>query len=379
MRKTALCLAFILASAAIAQPRPQDEVAVLKVKGTERTIVRKNIAYDGDLTLDVYRPADATGVLPLVIFVNGVGLPDLKEWGQYTSWPRLVATRSIAAITYQTSSGESAEAQTEALLKYVRANAAAMKIDASRIALWACSANARVATSLLAKHPKADFRAAAFYYGIMSTPPAQPDVPVFIARANLDVPMINGSIDRWVAEAVALDAPVTLITYPQGLHGFDVRQDTAEARDIIRQTLDFLQFHLTNPRAPRTEPMSLAQLQKLVAGSAPAAATAKLNEIRKTHPQAFVLQEQVLNGLGYSLMGERKFEDAVKILELTVELNPESPNAHDSLGDAYEAAGRTADAIAASERAIALLDKVPEARRAAIRSSAEEKLKRLRK
>src|SRR5687767_12809937 len=134
MRKTALCLAFVLGTTAIAQPRPQDEIAVLKIKGTERTVVRKNIAYSGDLTLDVYRPADANGVLPVVIFVNGVGVPDLKEWGQYTSWPRLVATRGIAAITYQTSSGESAEAQTEALLKYVKDHAAEMKIDPSRIA-----------------------------------------------------------------------------------------------------------------------------------------------------------------------------------------------------------------------------------------------------
>lgn len=340
--------------------------------------MRTNIAYDGDLKLDLYRPSEVD-VLPVVIFVNGVALRALKEWGQYTSWPRLVATRGIAAITYQTVSGDSAEAETEALLKYVKEHAAALKIDPSRIALWSCSANVRVATSLLAKHPKDAFRAAAFYYGIMSTPPSHAEVPVFIARANLDMPMINDSIDRWSAEAVALDVPVSLVTYPQGLHGFDVRQDTAESRDIIRQTLDFLQFHLTNPRAPRTEPMRLADLRKLVADLSSAEAIARVKEIRKTHPDAFVLQEQVLNSLGYSLLAHKELAEAVKILEIAVALYPDSPNAHDSLGDAYEAAGRTADAIASSERAIAWLDKVAAERREGIRNSADDKLRRLRK
>ena len=378
MRTSALVLALLLASPAVAQPRPQDEVASLKVAGMERVVVRKNIAFEGDLKLDLYRPSEAD-TLPLVMFVNGVGLRDLKEWGQYTSWPRLVSMRGIAAITYQTASGEAAEGETESLLKYVKEHAAELKIDPSRIALWSCSANVRVATSLLAKHPKEAFRAAAFYYGIMTTPPKHAEVPVFIARANLDVPMINDSIDRWSADAVALDVPVTLVTYPQGLHGFDVRQDTAESRDIIRQTLDFLQFHLTTPRAPRTEPMRLADLQKLVASSSSEEAMARVREIRKTHPDAFVLQEQVLNGFGYSLLSQRKLEDAVKILEIAAALSPESPNAHDSLGDAYEAAGRSADAIASSERAIALLDKIPAERREGIRASAEDKLKRLRK
>src|SRR5688572_2944006 len=166
MRTPAVALALLLVEqtllSANAQPRPQDEVASLKVAGMERVVVRKNIAYDGDLTLDLYRPSEVD-VLPLVVFLNGVGIRELKEWGQYTSWPRLVATRGIAAIAYQTTSGESAEAQTESLLKYVKEHAAELKIDPSRIALWSCSANVRVGTSVLAKHPKEAFRAAAFY------------------------------------------------------------------------------------------------------------------------------------------------------------------------------------------------------------------------
>lgn len=371
MRKTALLSSIVLASAVLAQ----SETAVLKLPGMEKVDVRAGLRYDGERTLDLYRPPNSKDVLPLVIFVNGVGLPDLKDWGQYTSWPRLVAARGMAAIAYQTN-GDGAAAQTAALLAYVREHAGELKIDRSRIALWACSANARVATALIAEQ---DFRAAALYYGIMTTPPKRAEIPVFVARAGLDAPALNDSIDRWVAQAVTLDMPVTLISYPQGPHGFDVLTDTAESRDIIRQTLDFLEFHLTNPRAPRTEPMTPAQLQRLITGSGTDAALARLGELRKSHPDALVLREQSLNTMGYVLLEERRIADALKVFELITAIYPDSANAHDSLGDAYEAAGRNADAIREAERALALGDSVQGERRERIRANAEEKLRRLRK
>ena len=181
-----------------------------------------------------------------------------------------------------------------------------------------------------------------------------------------------------MAQAVELGAPVTLITYPEGVHAFDVENDTPESRQIVAQTLDFLQFHLANAPTPRKEPMTIAQLEKLFVSDR-AAAVAKLGELRRTHPDAYVLKEATLNTLGYVLMGNNRAAEALTILEYVAETNPESPNAHDSLGDVYEAAGRTADAIRESERALALLDRVQGQRREAIRRSAEDRLARLRK
>src|ERR1041384_6500367 len=77
----------------------QDETVVLKLPGMEQVEVRKDVAY-GNHKLDLYRPANAKGNLPVVVFVNGIDRAELKEWGQYTSWPRLVAVRGMAAITH---------------------------------------------------------------------------------------------------------------------------------------------------------------------------------------------------------------------------------------------------------------------------------------
>ena len=373
MRNLALALLLVATGSAFAQ---LEAPAVLKLQGMEKVDVRADVRYDGERTFDLYRQSPAAA-LPLVIFINGVGRPDLKEWGQYTSWPRLVAARGMAAISYQTEGDQAAvTAQTEKLLQYVKQHASELKIDASRIAIWACSANGRVGTELVTRH---DFRAAAFYYAIMTTAPKNEEMPVLITRAGLDTQVINDSIDRWAAQALALDLPVTVINYPQGLHGFDLRNDTAQSRSIISQTLDFLHFNLTTERPRQTEPITPVQLSRLVRQSGLDAALARLAEIRKTHPTALVLQENSLNAMGYALLGERKPADAVKVLELAAAIYPTSPNAHDSLGDAYAAAGRDADAIRESEKAIELLANAPEAQRGGIRRSAEEKLKRLRK
>jgi dienelactone hydrolase len=369
MRK--LLLVLLLATPLAAQ---LEKPVVLRLAGMDDVDVRKNVLYDGDRKFDFYRPKGA-GTLPLVIFLNGVGRPDLKEWGQYTSWPRLVAVRGMAAISYETT-GNDVAPQTGALLRYVREHAGELKIDPKRIAIWGCSANVRLGTGLLASHD--DFRAAVFYYGLMEIAPKNILTPVLVTRAGMDALPLNSSIDRWVAQAVEIEAPVTLITYPEGLHAFELENDTPESRQIVAQTLDFLQFHLTTAPTPRREPMTLAQFQKLFASDR-AAALARLKELRGTHPDAYILRESILNGLGYALMSDNKPAEAVAILELVAATYPDSANAHDSLGDAYEAAGRPADAIRESERALALLDKVQGRQRDAIQRSAEDKLTRLRK
>jgi dienelactone hydrolase len=371
-----LAVVLLLALPLSAQVDVRD-VVVLEAPGMDAVEVKKDIRFDAEHAFDLYRPPKSNAALPLVIFLNGVGRPELKGWGQYTSWPRLVALRGAAAISHESTGDEAATlAQIETLLKYVREHASELKIDASRIAIWACSANTRNGTALLAKMPS--LRAAVFYYGIMTTPPSQRDVPVLVARAGLDVLAINESIDQWTGQAVQLDAPVTLIAYPQGRHGFELIDDTNESRAIVTQTLDFLQFHLNNPPARRTQPISPAQLQLLLRREGTAAMIAKVRELRKTHPDAIALQEATLNQLGYVLLGTQNVSDAVAIFELVVDLHPNSANAHDSLGDGYEAAGRKADAIRVSERALTLLDGLEPARAEAIRRSAEEKLKRLR-
>jgi tetratricopeptide (TPR) repeat protein len=69
-------------------------------------------------------------------------------------------------------------------------------------------------------------------------------------------------------------------------------------------------------------------------------------------PDLYDLGEEELNTFGYFLLGAKKTREALHVFQVNVEEFPESANARDSLGEAYEAAGDKAAARAAYEEAL---------------------------
>ena len=51
--------------------------------------------------------------------------------------------------------------------------------------------------------------------------------------------------------------------------------------------------------------------------------------------QANAIPERAMNAIGYRLMGQKKFADAIKVFQLNVKRFPDSANVYDSLGEAY--------------------------------------------
>lgn len=66
------------------------------------------------------------------------------------------------------------------------------------------------------------------------------------------------------------------------------------------------------------------------------------------------LDESQVNRIGYVLLERKRTADAVAIFERNAARFPDSFNAHDSLGEAYAAAGDVANAIASYERSLKL-------------------------
>jgi len=58
-----------------------------------------------------------------------------------------------------------------------------------------------------------------------------------------------------------------------------------------------------------------------------------------------VFRANTLNRLGYNLLGMKKQDEAVKILQLYTMIYPKDPNAYDSLGEAYKVSGNREKAI----------------------------------
>lgn len=375
------------------QQDPLKIPAVYTLANMDKVEVQRDVTYKtvggATLKMDVYYPQGIKSGdrVPAVIFVNGVGdqpgTPSLKDWGQYSSWGRLVAASGLVGINYQSRASD-INADTEDLIKHVRSNGAALKIDENRICLWSCSANVRLGLPLVMDTSRKYISCAVFYYGVMNDAPSRQDVPLFVARAGLDNPNLNNGIDTFIKEAIAEDVPLTLVSYVDGRHGFDLVDNNDKSREVIKQTLDFMKFHLTKKvdakeiakRAPTP-----TRFVAMILRDGWASALKTYQEAKKTDPEAALFEENIINLIGYQLIQSSRSKEAVEVFKLNVEAYPKSSNVYDSLADGYEAEGNKELAIKYSEKALEVLATetgIDEARKKNIRDSAEGKLKRLK-
>jgi hypothetical protein len=255
---------------------------VYQMPGTEAVTIRRDVPYRetdaGMLTLDIYYPPEAqSGArLPAVIFV--VGYSDLgaqallgckfKEMDSFISWAQLVARSGVVAITYST--GREPGADVHALLAYVREHAADLMVDEHRLGLWACSGHVPNALSVLMQEGADHLQCAVLCYGYMldsegtmsvadaaktfrfvnpcagrSINNLPTDTPLFIVRAGRDeMPRLNETIDRFMAEALSRNLPLTFVNHKDAPHAFDLMYDSDTSREIIRQILAFMRFQL---------------------------------------------------------------------------------------------------------------------------------------
>lgn len=99
-------------------------------------------------------------------------------------------------------------------------------------------------------------------------------------------------------------------------------------------------------------------------------AIAIYDEMRKSDP-GFTMGGAEFNTLGYEMLGKKNAQGAIELFKLGITLEPRWGDIQDSLGEAYEAAGEPALALAAYERALALNPNIPSssARVKALRAS----------
>lgn len=253
--------------------------AVYSRPNMEQAQVRQNLTYktvDGsDLKMDAYYPANPqnNSRLPAVIFVHGDASPsqlkNAKDWGVFVSYGQLMAASNLVGITFIHRSSENftkmedAAKDVDDLMTYVRNNADSLNIDKDRICMWFFSAGGTLLRTPLRDKPSF-VRCLVAYYPWMGIPPGKAAdevvkaftpasylnsdyrgiTPMLVVRAGQDSPSVNQLTDNFVRDAQAHSAPVEVINYPEGHHGFDVRDDNDKSREIIKKTIEFAQNHL---------------------------------------------------------------------------------------------------------------------------------------
>jgi acetyl esterase/lipase len=240
---------------------------VYTLPGMEQARVTSNLKYtDTDnphLLMDVYSPGDsgAGDRRGVVILLHGGAAPEYrpKDWGVFQSWGRLIAAAGMVGVAfthrmrYPVPHLEEASSDVRSALDYVRANGASWNADPDRMCLVAFSAAGPLLAAALRERPPF-VRCMAAFYSILAqesgeySPLAALEsgtVPLFVARAGKDVvPGLNVVLDKFVAAALAANAPLTLMNHPLGEHGFDSQNDDERSREIIRAAIEFMKTHL---------------------------------------------------------------------------------------------------------------------------------------
>jgi hypothetical protein len=83
-------------------------------------------------------------------------------------------------------------------------------------------------------------------------------------------------------------------------------------------------------------------------------AARQYHDLKVSPATTYNFDEDELNSLGYQLIGNKKFKEAIRILQLNVEAYPQSSNVYDSLGEAYMDDGNKPLAIANYQKSLEL-------------------------
>jgi len=245
-------------------------------------IIKKDIPYQeiagSTLKMDIYYPPefDFQRKIPAIIIV--LGYPDMagikllgskfRDYIQFISWCKIISASGMAAIVYESSNPEQ---DIISLSNYLKTNEDKLKIDNSKIGAYTCSAHTPTTISTILNGSSSIFKCAVVYYGFFLTNDfkylpqidsisqnmgfktprlSEPDVwkkdiPIMIVRAGKDnVPYINKTLASFYDKTLNQNLPITLINYPNGVHGFDAYTDTETTRQIISNTLEFWKYNL---------------------------------------------------------------------------------------------------------------------------------------
>jgi hypothetical protein len=296
-----------------------DEKLVYPVPPDEQVHIQKDITYSGSLRFDLYRPERSGSPPPVVLFMNGVGAGNVRNWGQYTGWGRLVTGSGFAGIVYDSHEGGAME-DSQTLMRYLREHAAELHIDAGNVILWACSSNVSAGLPLAMDARNTAIKAAVIYYGTAPVKDIRMDLPVLMVRAGLDGMGLNRGIGEFVAAATSSNAPLTFINVPAAHHAFDVRDDNDSSRSVIGRTLEFMRTQI-QASAQREISAGLAEAKAAAAvfrGDS-AAAVREYESLAAARPQ----DTEIHRNFGNALFGAGQYRRALTEFQRALDLgNP---------------------------------------------------------
>jgi acetyl esterase/lipase len=260
-----LLIAIASTPAQTSELSPTKWGVVLDSPAAKNVNVGKDVIYFKDdrstLGVDIYSPAGkrAGEKRPAVIFLNAIGDragDKVKNWGIYSSWPRLIAANGMVGISMDADAARIQDSLAS-LFAFLEREGDKHGIDPTRLGVYAASANTTQSlVYLMGDRAAKGIRAAALYYGASPAPASRirKDLPVLyiLAEGDLQGGFGQQSLNLWqrVTEA---RAPWTLVFASNMIHAFDAFQDDDDSRRLVMQTIAFWRTHLEAVPQPSWE------------------------------------------------------------------------------------------------------------------------------
>ena len=289
---------------------------VYDVPATKNVTVKENVPYLGDLKIDIYSPpgAKAGEKFPAVIFLNAIGdapnQPKVKTWGIYKSFPRLIAAHGMVGISMEMD-GARIQENLRALFDFLEKDGAKHGIDASRLGVYAASANTTQSiVYLMSETASKGIRAAALFYGATPAPDTRirKDLSVLFILAEGDLAGGFGqqAVPLW-QRVTAERVPWTLVFASNQPHAFDAFADTDESRRIIQQAIAFWKSNLEPVPQSAEKPTFAREVVAALYSNNPQKSVELLTKWIAENPKDAVAYQQ----MGRSLSQLQRDEEAV--------------------------------------------------------------------
>jgi hypothetical protein len=198
------------------------------------------------LYMDVYYPPDFNfeKKLPAVILYSDHRT--MIDRGSNISWAQLIAASGMVAITYQGT--VESEQDFVDLAHYIKKKESYLAVNSRKIGVLARSAGiVKFAGTLSTRIEDIPLRIRCAVCRIGRVPePSEfrPDFPVLILNAGQGHEGYKESVERFAENAGKFGIDYEILDYVEGVHNFDVHQDTSRSKEITKQTIAFYQKEL---------------------------------------------------------------------------------------------------------------------------------------
>jgi len=226
--------------------------------------VVKNINYQTEknnfTTLDIYKPAGNKTIppQPAVILIHGgpvsADIPvKPKDWKLYSDYGKLLASKGITAVVinhriFDKENITQSRSDVLASITFIKANAGHYGLNSNSVGLWMFSLGGKH-FDFFAQQKDSSVKAMISFYGVLSTERQTSDPtgyipPQLIVRSGMDKPELLSVTDAYISKALQLNHPVEVVNHKNGVHAFDILQNSEQTIKLINSAIEFLKVNL---------------------------------------------------------------------------------------------------------------------------------------